>query len=299
MLARLQRALVLTLLLLACAWLGLAQWLGLAWGWRVLGALLIMLPHAPVLALEFMLLARIGDPAPAPRPSRSQLWRAWFGEVVSGVAVFGWRQPFAADAVPDHVGSGLQGRRGVVLVHGFVCNRGLWTPWLRRLRAQGVPFVAVNLEPVFGPIDDYATILEAAVCRVEAATGLAPVIVAHSMGGLATRAWLRRCQGDARISGVITIGSPHHGTWLARYAFSRNARQMRRHSRWLADLFDNESAARRARFTCFYGHCDNIVIPAATATLPEADNRHLAGVAHVHMLSRPEVFRELQRRLAA
>ncbi len=299
MLARLQRVLVLTLVLLAATWLGLAHQLGLAWGWRVAGALLVLLPHAPVLAFEFMLLARLGDAAPAPRPSWHQLWRAWFGEVVSGVAVFGWCQPFAAGAVPDQVGSGQQGRRGVVLVHGFVCNRGLWTPWLRRLRAQGVPFVAVNLEPVFGSIDDYVPILDAAVSRLEAATGQPPVIVAHSMGGLAARAWLRRCQGDSRISAVITVASPHHGTWLARYAFSRNARQMRRDSRWLADLFAVEPPARRGRFTCFYGNCDNIVLPAASATLAEANNLHLAGVAHVHMLWRPEVFSELQRRLAA
>ena len=59
-----------------------------------------------------------------------------------------------------------------------------------------------------------------------------------------------------------------------------------------------ENAARRARFTCFYGHTDNVVFPASTATLAGADNRHLAGVAHVAMAFHPEVFDEVLRLLA-
>jgi triacylglycerol esterase/lipase EstA (alpha/beta hydrolase family) len=52
------------------------------------------------------------------------------------------------------------------------------------------------------------------VRRVTQATGLPPVIVAHSMGGLATRAWLRAFSADARVHRVITLGTPHGGTWL-------------------------------------------------------------------------------------
>ena len=35
----------------------------------------------------------------------------------------------------------------VVLVHGYVCNRGFWAPWMARLRAQGHCVIAPNLEP--------------------------------------------------------------------------------------------------------------------------------------------------------
>ena len=56
-----------------------------------------------------------------------------------------------------------------------------------------------------------------------------------------------------------------------------------------------EPAQRFERFTCFYGHCDNIVFPASTATLPGADNRHVAGCAHVQMAHQDEVFSEVLR----
>lgn len=297
MLARMQRLLVSGVIAAAIAWLAWSRHVGAASVWQLLGLLLILLPHAPVLAVEFALLAILGNSSPAVAPSKGALLAAWAGEVVHGVKVFGWRQPFRSRAIADAPGAMPANRRGVLLLHGYVCNRGLWNPWLRALRQRGIAFVALNLEPVFGDIDDYVAEIDSAVRHLEGSTGMAPVIVAHSMGGLAARAWLRHCSADARVAHVITIGTPHHGTWLARFGFSRNARQMRRASRWLLALAAAEPAARAAQFTCFYSHCDNIVFPAATATLPGADNRHLPGRAHVHMVSSTEPFTELLRRL--
>jgi hypothetical protein len=73
---------------------------------------------------------------------------------------------------------------------------------------------------------------------------------------------------------------------------------MRQRSDWLASLAGREAPGRGTRFTCFYGHCDNIVFPPSTATLPGADNRHLAGVAHVAMADRQEPYAEMLRQLA-
>ena len=294
MLARLQQFTTLGLIAAAVAWATYFLRSGQpasAWG----GALLILLGYALFLGVEFILLAFVHGDDPAPRASGAQLLRAWWGEVLSAPQVFCWRQPFRANTEPDHLGAELRGRRGVVFVHGFVCNRGLWNPWMARLRARGVPFIAVNLEPVFGSIDAYAGVIEDAVRRIESSTGLAPVIVAHSMGGLAVRAWLSAFAADARVHRVITIGTPHHGTWLARFAFVPNAAQMRLGNGWLSRLAAQETMPRHALFTCFYGHCDNIAFPPSTGTLRGADNRHVSATAHVHMASSELVFSEVSR----
>ena len=232
--ARLQRSLVLVALLSAAAW----WWWSANWHWsvpaRVAVLLLLLLPHAPVLALEFLMLARYSSSSPAPAPQWSELLSAWAGEVMMGLMTFAWRQPWRWHSVPDHLPASARGRRGVLLIHGFICNRGLWLPWLERLRTADRPCVAINLEPAFGSIDDYVRLVERGVARLEAATGQPPLIVAHSMGGLATRAWLRAHRGDARCAGVVTIGTPHHGTWLARFALTPNGRQMQRGGPWLA-----------------------------------------------------------------
>ena len=298
MLARLQQITTIGLLALAFGW---AAWFGLVSArpaLAVAGALFILLGYAVFLGVEFVLVAIVHRDDPAPAASAAQLFRAWAGEVWHAPQVFCWRQPFRAEAEPDHLPASAPGRRGVVFVHGFVCNRGLWNPWMNRLRAQGVPFAAVNLEPVFGSLDDYPPIVDAAVRRVEASTGLAPVIVAHSMGGLAVRAWIDACAAQDRVHRVVTIGTPHHGTWLARFAMVPNARQMRIGNAWLAELSAREPDSIGNRFTCFYGHCDNIVFPASRATLAGADNRHLVGTAHVHMASHADVHAEVDRCLA-
>jgi triacylglycerol lipase len=297
MLARLQQITTLGALLLAVLW-GALWWRAGHQGWALLGVSLLIVGYAGVLALEFILLRWVHAEDPAPKATGLQLLRAWWGEVRSAPLVFCWRQPFSSHRYPNTL-QATRGRRGVLLIHGFVCNRGLWNRWLHRLQQHGVPVIAVNLEPVFGGIDEYRSAIEQAVTQLTQATGQPPVVVAHSMGGLALRAWWAQMEGDSRVHHAITLGTPHQGTWLARFALTRNSQQMRRHSRWLEALAAQEPAGRARHFTCFYSHCDNIVFPPMTATLAGADNRHLPGVAHVHMVEHPEPWNELLRWVSA
>ena len=294
MLARFQQITVLLLLIACIAW---AAWFTRAGHpyWAAAGVVLIAFGYAAFLGVEFVLLGLIGRSTPVvPAPTARQLIAAWWAEVQAAPRVFFWRQPFRSNVEPDLLVAARSGQRGVLLVHGFVCNRGLWNPWMQRLRTQGIPFVAVNLEPVFGSLDDYTGAIDAAVRRLEACTQLAPVIVGHSMGGLALRAWLREAANHARVHRLVTIGTPHQGTWLARFALTRNGRQMRLNSAWLTAPGSSGDQAAFRHFTCFYGHCDNIVFPALMATLPGADNRHIAGTAHVQMAFHAAVFSEVQ-----
>lgn len=257
--------------------------------------------NAQALWLEQMVLApwRHGDD-PTPRPAWRTRLRAWAREVRCSSRVFGWAMPWAASAWPDrlHPADGVaHGARGVLLIHGYLCNRGVWNDWYPWLAAHGVPWVGVDLAPVFTSIDDYADTIDAALARLRQATGQAPLVVCHSMGGQALRAWrqARRRQGvpaaalDACVHQVITLGTPHRGTWLARWGRQPNAVQMRLDSPWLQALAASESPAWRARFTCFYSDCDNVVFPPRRATLDGADHRLLAGRAHLDLLDDPRV----------
>lgn len=293
--ARAQATLV--LLLAAGALLGAAaSYVSGGLGWAMAALAFVPVLHATLMAVEFFWARRSNerDPAGAPAPGRTIV--AWWHELVHAVRVFGLWQPFLSRAPADHLPPDAWGRSGVLLIHGFVCNRGLWRRWLHRLTRRGTPFVAVDLEPVFGRIEDYDTRIEAGVRLLEAATGVPPIIVAHSMGGLATRHWWAS-QPTTRIRHLITIGSPHRGTRLARLARAPNARQMREGAAWSAALLARQPRAQHLRTTCFYAHADNIVFPASSATLPGADNRHLGAVGHIGMVERPEPFDALLRLL--
>jgi len=258
--------------------------------WALATPLLIGCGYAVALGLEFYWLRRSYPETSPDRPTIPQLLSAWWAEVLIAPRVFLWRQPFRSAAIPDWLPSDARGCRGVILIHGFFCNRGLWNPWMRRLKEKGVPFMALTLEPAFGSIDRYLGTIEAAVGRLEAATGMAPVLVGHSMGGLAIRAWRAHVGPASRIHRTITIGTPHRGTWLARHARTLNGLEMRIESPWLQALSRAEGDEARQGLTCFWGHCDNIVFPTRGATLPGADNRHLVQTPHVAMAYHPEVF---------
>jgi triacylglycerol lipase len=321
-LARLQQGVVVAVLLIALAWLafwGLAGRPGVAVG----GALALLFPHALVMATEFSWAAAVNrlsasrtvagaNTTAVPPPPGGEVVRAWAAEVVTAVRVFGWQQPFRHRAEPDHLPADSVGRTAVLLVHGFVCNRGFWNRWMRRLRAEGVPFVAVSLEPVFGDIDTLAPQLTPAVHAVLRATGRPPLIVAHSMGGLVVRAWLRQVHGQmhgqmpadpelvqaAAALRVVTLGTPHHGTRLGDLGQSPSAVQMRLSSDWLQALAASEHTRQPSPYrgwTCFWSTCDNIVFPASTATLAGAHAWHVAGRAHVDLTDAPEVLAEVLR----
>lgn len=297
MLGRIQRYLVGGLLLLALILISLNWSHSPTLCWLV--ALLFLTWHLLFLALEFGLAHWVNRHDGAQRAGLGLMILAWVGESLQAPRVFAWRQPFRSNALPDQLAQAPgSGRQGVVFVHGFFCNRGFWNPWLQQLQRSGHVYAAVNLEPVFGSINDYAPIIDSAVKRVTAATGVPALVICHSMGGLAVRAWLRSHQADALVAHVVTIGTPHQGTWLGRLSPTRNGRQMRLASRWLAELAQNEPEARRSRFTCYYSNCDNIVFPTLSATLTGADNRFLPGVAHVALAFDERVMNESLARLS-
>lgn len=293
-------------------------WLSGPVGWpawaAVAGALaFVPLAHAWVIGLQSLTgawqrseSARLGpqrasgEPgaiAARPAPGLRAALAAWLGESRASLRSFVlWMPWLGRSPLP----SGSDGRRvPVLLVHGFLCNRAVWRPMAAWLAARGHAVESVNLEPPFASIDDYVPTIEQAVERLRARTGAERVaLIGHSMGGIAIRAWLRR-NGAARVAGVITLGSPHRGTWSARHAIGRNVAQMRPENPWLADLARSETPALRRLFTVILTLHDNIVMPQATQTLDDARIVVLDGLGHLqlaqHRAVRPQVAEALER----
>lgn len=299
-LARLQQGILAAVLLMAVAWCW-ALWPYSRAG-AFIGVLFLLYGYTLVLGLELWLMQRLNRSDGVPRAAWSELLAAWVQECWVTGQVFGGRQPFRPNEVPDQLDDPLLcGQRGVVFIHGLVCNRGFWTPWLKRLQGSRHAFAAVNLEPVFGSISDYTPLIDDAVRAVTRASGLSPVLVCHSMGGVAARAWLasRYRQGEVpAVHRIVTLGSPHRGTWLARFGRGINTAEMRQTSEWLNRLNADLHSRPPELFVCWYSNCDNMVFPASTATLPGADNRLLRGAAHVQLAFMPQLMDETLALLA-
>ncbi|MNK54874.1 Extracellular esterase EstB precursor [compost metagenome] len=289
------------MLLQVLAVLGVAYLAMQAWG-VVSPMLAVLLALAMLLAVRALIVVRnfresrrLGSPVP-PEYQLGTMGaaRLFLGELRATLWTSSWGmlrpRLHAAGTIP---GQGMP----VLLVHGYVCNGGYWTKLSLQLARAGIVHKAIDLEPINADIEEFVPLVEQAITELCARTGSDRVIlVAHSMGGLVARAWLRH-YGAARVARIVTIGTPHHGTALANLAAGANAHQMSRvngtPSGWLAQLAASETPELRALITSIYSHHDNIVAPQSSAQLPGARNIAFGGIGHVALASDARVLRQL------
>jgi len=297
MIARLTRWLLLAQAAIAMLLAALFHALGMAWGASLAWGCFLVLALRMLIAANNYLLASYFR-APIPPERRIGLLRGvamYLREFTATAISSSWGMPFCAfrrRAVT------LRAGLPVLLVHGYACNSGYWTPMSRPLQSAGIAHDALDLEPIGGGVDEYAAPLHEAIedcCRAHGSEKV--VILAHSMGGLATRAYLRR-YGMDRIAGVVTLGSPHHGSGLAIFGPGKNSKQMRwfgrhgvgRQDQWLQALEDSESAELRRLFVSIWSHHDNIVSPPTSSIYADAKNIEVHGIGHVALGRHPHIM---------
>jgi pimeloyl-ACP methyl ester carboxylesterase len=278
---------------------GAGRWQALALG---LGS--VALVRLLINANNFFMSARFASPTPAEhRLGPLASLRMFLEEFSTSMLQSSWTMPRARAGTRIYPESG---KPPVLLLHGYGCNSGYWSHLVPRLDAARISHAAVDLEPVMGDIDGYAPMVDAAVDALRAATGADRVIiVAHSMGGLVSRAWMRAC-GTGKVARVITLGTPHHGTCMAAFGLGLNAAQMRRAARdeppecaWLRELAQGEDPAARSLVTSILSHHDNIFAPQTSSELPGARNLAFGGVGHVALGRNPRILEAVMREIAA
>lgn len=258
------------------------------WAAILIGVSVVLLLRAFITANNFRLAASVPNRSePATALGFAGAIGLYAKELRATLISSSWTMPFVKSRV---FFASQQVAPPVLLVHGYGCNGGFWHHLGKQLKAADISYFAIDLEPVLGGIECYIPKITAAVEALRNATGQKQiVIVAHSMGGLAARAWLR-AQGGTRIAKLITLGTPHAGTTLARFGPGENSRQMRYsdtddEQSWLAQL--NAATAPALPIVSIYSVHDNIIAPSMSSHLPCAHNIRLSGIGHVALGSDP------------
>ncbi|MGL5002658.1 MAG: lipase family alpha/beta hydrolase, partial [Casimicrobium sp.] len=173
----------------------------------------------------------------------------------------------------NHSASG----RVILLHHGYAHSGAVWSRTTSALEKLGYRVYTID-QPLYAPIDTMADRLATRIHDVMAKTSAQKItIVAHSMGGLVARAYLRK-YGSARIDQLVTVGTPHHGTFHAYLAGGTNGKQMRPGNAWLAEL---NKAPVPVPFTSIYSLHDTIIAPQDSSEMDDAMNIVLTGIGHV------------------
>ncbi len=174
----------------------------------------------------------------------------------------------------------------IVLVHGMLDNRAVFTVLRRQLRRRGFDrVVTVNYSPLTNDIRAAAVELGAEIEALVATTGYERVhVVGHSLGGLIARYYVQRLGGDARVHTLVTLGTPHRGSELARLLPVRLGRQLSPGSSLYREL-DARARGLRTRFVAYWSDLDQVVVPHVHGRLDHPDlaarNVCVAGAGHM------------------
>ena len=160
----------------------------------------------------------------------------------------------------------------ILLLHGIMDNRSVFTVFRRTLRRRGFGNVhAVNYSLLTGDIRTAAHELRRHVERLLELTGAEKVhIVGHSLGGMIARYYVQRMGGAATVDTLVTLGSPHQGTLAAYLVPTALARQLRPGSDVLEEL-SRPAPGCSTRFLVVWSRMDQMVLPQRNARLSHPD----------------------------
>ncbi|RBY93462.1 lipase [Blastococcus sp. TF02-8] len=210
-------------------------------------------------------------------------------------------QPPAVRAL--FAGDPLAARVPVLLVHGLIDNRSVFSVMRRNLRRRGFAHVCSwNYSPFLDDITRAATDLGEHIERICEQTGHDRVhVVGHSMGGLIARYHVQRQGGDRHVDSLVTLGTPHQGSVLAHVVPTPLVRQLRPGSPVLREL-DEPVASCRTRITAVYSDLDQMVLPTHSGRCDHPDlgarNVLFRGVGHMSLPIHRGVLDEVAATLA-
>ena len=205
------------------------------------------------------------------------------------------RALFAADP--------LAARIPVLLVHGLVDNRSIFSVMQRSLRRRGFAHVCTwNYSPLLTDIARGAADLGARIEHICEQTGHDRVhVVGHSLGGLIARYQVQRQGGDRRVGSLVTLGTPHQGSVWAHVLPTPLVRQLRPGSPVLQELAE-PAPSFATRITAVYSDFDQMVVPTNSGRCDHPDlnarNVLVRGVGHMSLPRHRRVVDEVAATLA-
>jgi len=190
----------------------------------------------------------------------------------------------------------------IVLVHGVVDNRSIFSVMRRALHRKGFGSTyAFNYSPFSDDIRRVAARLGDLVADICEETGYERVhVIGHSMGGLVGRYLVQRLGGDERVHTLVTLGTPHGGTAPASLIPLPVARQMRIGGDLMRELA--EPGTCRTRVVAVWSDIDQLVLPHVNGQVDHPDlrcrNVLVPGVGHMSLPIDGRVVHEVCSTLA-
>ncbi len=177
-----------------------------------------------------------------------------------------------------------QGHDPILFVHGYKGNLKTFKTMVGRFEADGWPASRLH-NWSYSWLESHVKVagtIEARVKKMLETTNAQKVdIIAHSMGSLSSRYYLKTLGGTAKVDEWVSLGGPNHGTHLAYTCKQTSCVEARPGSQFLQELNAGNEAPGPTRYGTWRSTGDWVILPEASAVVNGAEkNLQWLGLSH-------------------
>jgi len=189
-------------------------------------------------------------------------------------------------------------RDPIIFVHGYGSNGSIWAPMMRRFVADGwtdaqlVAWTYDTSQSNATTAQQLSTVIDVLL----ASTGASRVdIVAHSMGSLSTRWYLKYVTGGlSKVDEWVSLGGPNHGTDTALACATASCIEMRPGSAFLTALNSGDESPGTVRYGTWWSPCDLTINPDSSVSVDGAVNTETACLGHSDLYNDTTVYNQVR-----
>jgi Lipase (class 2)/CARDB len=189
-------------------------------------------------------------------------------------------------------------RNPILFVHGWKESADFWYRMIGWFESDGWPpsyLGNLNYDSTASNRTDAEHQVKPHVEQLLRATGARKVdIIAHSMGSLSTRWYIKELGGEGTVDDWVSLGGPNHGTLAAEICAETPCREMLPWSTFLSELNAGDETPGAVHYGTWWSPCDELILPNTSVELAGATNTETRCMEHRKLLEDRTVYQQVR-----